>query len=198
MRGGAAGGSLAHRCSCGVWSRRRKPMHLATEQSRFDRQLLHAGEQHVIGPALTLEVVAAVLVHPAQQWHQHALLHEPDDRCSASAAVRPIPHFGGEPPGVGFTEQLGEYQPRCLGRACSSAQHPFDRCKERGIVERFGSCFDELAAESFAYAAVKLRHDRVDIDARGVTAQSLRPLLIARIRWRWRSRPLWSSASAGR
>ena len=79
-----------------------------------------------------------------------------------------------------FAKQFGKDQAGRLGRADSCAQHAFDVRKQRGIVECFVTCLDKLTAQSFADAAVQLRHHRVDIDACGVSGQSLRLLLIER------------------
>ena len=47
------------------WRVRTVERRIRGEERRFERQLLDAGKQHVVRPALALEVVAAVLEQPA-------------------------------------------------------------------------------------------------------------------------------------
>ena len=96
------------------------------------------------------------------------------------AAVRSIRHLGREAPGVRFAEQFRKYQARVLGGADGRTHYPLNVGKNLGIRERFAAGLDKLPAQPLAHAAMQLRHDRVDIDACGVTCQSLRPLPIAR------------------
>jgi hypothetical protein len=67
-----------------------------------------------------------------------------------------------------------------LGGAGGGTHHPLDVGENCWIREGFASSLDKLPAQPLANAAMQVRHDRVDIDACGVTCQSLRLLPIAR------------------
>jgi hypothetical protein len=134
----------------------------------------------VIDPALAFEIVAAVFVHPAEKRHQYALFDEQNEGGCTGAAVRSIPHLGREAPGVWLAEQLRKYQASVLGRADGGTHYSLDVGENRRIRERFASGLDELPAQPLAHTAMQVSHDRVDIDACGVTCQSLRLLPIAR------------------
>ena len=81
---------------CGSAPRRRGAsgaVQLAAQARGLERQLLHAGEQHLVDAALPLEVVAAVLEEPAKHRHQDAALDEDDAATPAPVrAVRLVAH----------------------------------------------------------------------------------------------------------
>jgi len=116
---------------------------LAAQPGRFDRQLLHAGEEDLVDAPLPLEVVAVELVEPAEERHQQALLDE-DDRGTRGAAVALIRDRRFKTPRRGVAEQLRQQQRGRLTPLDRDAQQRINLGEKGGILVTPESV-DELA-----------------------------------------------------
>ena len=153
-------------------------------RARFDRQFLHAREQHLVDAALPLEVVAAVLEQPAEHRHQQAPLDEDGSATRRLPAMRLVAHRRLEPPGGRIAEQLRQQQRgrAGFGRRASSAR---PRRRAPGLRRRRGAVAQRAAAAGArapAPAAPSSPRRRTTLTGHQFVAHAAR----GPGRWRWR------------